>query len=99
MASYLPTVPPLEFATKRLLPDNASPQGALSPVMKLALIAAPVVALYSPTVLLRPFVTKMAVPSPDNATPPGPLTPVMKVALISAPVVASYSSTASAWLT
>ena len=43
--------------------------------MKLALIAVPVVALYSPTVLLPVFATKRVVPSPDNASPMGPLSP------------------------
>jgi hypothetical protein len=44
---------PLEkFVTKRMLPDNASPVGLNDPVR--AAIAAPVVALYSPTVLVPP---------------------------------------------
>jgi hypothetical protein len=49
VASYSPTE--LSFATKRLLPDNPSALGSFSPaevkwfVIKLALIAAPVVVL------------------------------------------------------
>jgi len=58
------------FDTKRVFPDNASPQGPFSPMMKLALIAAPVVALYSPTVLLLLFATKRLLP--DNASPKEP---------------------------
>ena len=46
LASYSPTAPPYWFDTKRLLPDNTSCVGTISPVMKLELIAAPVVALY-----------------------------------------------------
>src|SRR5271165_5396155 len=108
VASYLPTVPvPGDWMlliekippTKRLLPDTASPVRPLSPVMKLALIAAPVVALYSPTVpkevrLKNVSATKRAVPSADNASPMGLMRlPVMKLALITAPVAALYSPT------
>src|SRR5271165_1430085 len=82
------------FATNRAGPsaDNASTPGPFSPVMKLGLIAAPVVALYSLTVLLL-FSTKRAVPSADNASEEGPFSPVMKLGLIAAPVVALYSPT------
>jgi len=52
--------------------------------MKLALIAAPVAASYSPTVPLPLFGTKSVLP--NNATSWGPLSPVMKLALIEAPV-------------
>ena len=54
---------------------RANRVGSSSAVMKLALIAVPVVALYSPTVLLPVFATKRVVPSPDNASPMGPLSP------------------------
>ena len=49
-------------STKRLLPDTAIPKGVLSPVMKLALIVAPVVALYSPTVPVLRSATKRLLP-------------------------------------
>jgi hypothetical protein len=42
-----------------LLESSASAQGPFSPVMKLALTAAPVVALYSPTVLAMTLTAKM----------------------------------------
>jgi hypothetical protein len=45
----------------------ASPSGSLNPVMKLALIAAPVVALYAPTVSPNAFATKRVLP--DNTSP------------------------------
>jgi hypothetical protein len=51
VALYSPTVLLLLFVTKRILPDNASVEGPF-PVMKFALITAPVAALYSPTMLL-----------------------------------------------
>ena len=51
----------------------------ISPVMKLALIAAPVVALYSPTVPPLEFVTKRV--SPNTASPKGAFSPVMKLGL------------------
>ena len=76
-------------------PDNASPTGPFSPVMKLALIVAPVVALYSPTVvplkLVPWFATKRLLP--DNRSPTGPYSPVIKLGLIAAPVVALYTPT------
>jgi hypothetical protein len=59
--------------------------------MKLALMAAPVVALYWPTVpypLLRKLATKRMLR--DNASSEGSLNPVMKLALIAAPVLALY---------
>jgi len=59
----------------------------------MGLIAAPVVALYFPTVPVELFATKRAVPLPDNASPVGLLSPVMKLALIAAPVVALYLPT------
>src|SRR5713101_596866 len=61
------------------------------PVAKLALIGAPVVALYSPTVPLLKFATKRW--SPDRKSPAGPSSPGMKLALITAPVLALYSPT------
>ena len=63
-------------------------------MIKLALIAAPVVALYSPTVVPPKFVTKRLLP--DTASPEGPFSPVIKLALIAAPVVALYSPTVGA---
>ena len=69
------------FATKRVLPNTASPTGSFSPVMKLALIAAPVVASYLPTVPPLAFATKRVLP--DTASPSGTFSPVMKLALIS----------------
>src|SRR4029077_18393146 len=67
------------------------PIGPFNPVeMKELLIVAPVVALYSPIVLVPIFVTKRF--PPDNAMPTGELNPVeMKELLIVAPVVALYS--------
>ena len=64
------------------------------PWKKLGLIAAPVVALYLPTV--KPFVefrlvTKSSLP--NNSSPVSLDRPVMKLALIVAPVVASYLPT------
>ena len=70
---------------------SKSPVGWFSPVMKLAFIAAPVVASYSPTVVPDWFATKRSLP--DNARPAGLFSPVMKLALIAAPVVALYSPT------
>src|SRR5690349_15085841 len=70
---------------------TAMPVGLFSPVMKLALIAVPVVASYSPTVVPDWFATKRSLP--DNARPAGPFSPVMKLVLIAAPVVALYSPT------
>src|SRR5258708_4876775 len=64
------------------------------PVMKLALIAAPVEALYSPRVPLRLSATKRLLPK--SARPTGPFRLVMKLALIAAPVVALYSPTVPA---
>src|SRR5580704_7489446 len=43
VASYLPTVPPRLFVTKRALPDTAIWTGSLRPVIKLALINSPLV--------------------------------------------------------
>jgi len=70
-------------------------------VIKFALIAAPVLALYFPTVPVELLATKRAVPSPDNASPMGLMSPVMKLALITAPVAASYFPTVFVvlWLT
>jgi len=48
---------------------TASPLGLVSPVMKLALIAAPVVASYSPTVVPWKFDTKRLLP--DTASVAG----------------------------
>jgi hypothetical protein len=45
VALYSPTVPLPSFTTKRVLPVTPSPVGAFNPVMKLALIAAPLAAL------------------------------------------------------
>src|SRR5436190_14433855 len=70
---------------------NANPAGEVSPVMKLGLIRAPVMALYSRTVPAGPLATKRLLP--NTARPLGPLTPVMKIGLIRAPVEASYSAT------
>src|SRR5208282_6858146 len=64
---------------------NESPPGRLE--MKLALIAAPVVALYSPT--MEPFATKRSLP----ATPIPCTLPAMGIALSGAPVVALNSRT------
>jgi hypothetical protein len=65
------------------------PSGPFNPEMKELLIAAPVVALYSPIVSLPEFVTKRF--PPDNAMPDGKLNPEeMKELLIVAPVVALY---------
>src|SRR5271165_4111253 len=52
-----------------MLSDNTTSAGSFSPVMKLALITAPVVALYSPTVPLAEFATRRLLP--DNASPVG----------------------------
>jgi hypothetical protein len=43
---YLPTLFTPEFATKRVLPDKAIPPGPANPVIKLTLIAAPLVGAY-----------------------------------------------------
>ena len=59
--------------------------------MKLELITAPVVALYSPTRLLRLLATKRLLPR--KSMPLGVLNPVMKLVLIAVPVVTSYSPT------
>ena len=56
-ASYFATEP-LSFATKRVLPSwTASPLGVLNRVIKLALIAAPVVALHSLAVKIPSWLT------------------------------------------
>ena len=67
------------------------PNGAFNPEeMKELLMVAPVVALYSPIVLLTSFATKRF--PPDNAMPNGKLNPEeMKELLIVAPVMALYS--------
>jgi hypothetical protein len=78
-------------AANSVLPDNTSPEREPSPgrepdaVMKSRLMAAPVVASYSPTVPV-PATYRVL---PDNANSLSPLSPVMKFALIVAPVVAS----------
>src|ERR1700730_9659335 len=64
--------------------------------MRLALIGAPVVALYSPTLLVTKmvFVTKRRRAEVFNTSPKkGACSPVMKLALIAAPVVALYLPT------
>jgi hypothetical protein len=58
-------------------------------VINLALMAAPVVALYWPTVVA--FATNKLLP--DNTSSTGPPKPVMKLTLMAAPVVALYSLT------
>ena len=68
---------------------TASPSGLISPVIKLALITAPVVALSSPTVV-PPFSRREEVVARQGESA-GPFSPVMKLALIVA-VVASYIS-------
>src|SRR5436190_21761877 len=57
--------------------------------MKAGLIVAPVVALYSPIVLLNSFATNRF--PPDNAMKRGKSNPETKELLIVAPVVALYS--------
>jgi hypothetical protein len=73
-----------------VLLDTAILIGPFNPVIKLELIAAPVVASYLP-IPLSPFATKRE--SPDKARECGMFTPETKLALIVAPVVASYSPT------
>src|SRR5258708_3579718 len=68
----------------------ASPVGDCSPVIKLVLIASPVVASYLPTVPLW-FATKRVLS--NNVSAVGRPAPVMKLALIASPVVASYLPT------
>lgn len=80
---------PVAVATKSVLLDNAIGPLPRLCVMKLALIATPVLALYSP--IVPPVDTKSVLP--DNAKPLGLFSPVMKLALIGAPVVALYSPT------
>src|SRR5207253_1572748 len=94
VASYSPTVLPELFETKSSFPKRARPVGLLTPVMKLALITAPVVALYLPMVVPVPWNPPLPTKRllPEIARPAG-LNPVMKLALITAPVVASYSAT------
>jgi hypothetical protein len=70
---------------------TATPLGKVSPVMKLALIGAPVLASYSPTVPPKKFATKRVLP--DTASPKGSPSPVIKLGLIAAPVLASYLPT------
>ena len=66
------------------------PTGTFKPEeMKEGFIVAPVVALYSPIVLLKAFVTNRF--PPDTAIPFGEFTPEMKAGLIVAPVVALYA--------
>ena len=66
------------------------PTGSFNPEeMKELLIVAPVVALYSPIVLLPESVTKRF--PPDNTIPAGKFNPEMKELLIVAPVLALYS--------
>jgi hypothetical protein len=65
-----------------------------SPVIRFAFMAAPVVALYSPTVPVKKLVTKRV--SPDSANPLAPAIPVRRLGLIAVPVTASYSPTLSA---
>src|SRR5437868_8171383 len=72
---------------------NTNAAGWLSPVMKLGLIGAPVMASYSPTVPEALLATKRLLPK--IARPLGPST-VMKVGLIRAPVVAFHSETLAA---
>jgi hypothetical protein len=74
--------------------DTASNEGTISPVMKLALIAAPVLALYSPIVPVLAFPTNRS-PKPSSASPTGPRpppvdSPVMKLALTAVPLLARY---------
>src|SRR5215469_15570091 len=95
MESYLLTVFPKRFATRRCLPCNTSPVGPLRPVMKLALIAAPVVASYLPTVPVVKFATKRK-PEGKNGLGPTTASPVgsplikMKSGVMAAPVSALY---------
>ena len=60
-------------------------------VMKLAFITAPVMALYSLTLLRPPSATKRLVP--EIAMPQAPFKPEIKLELIAVPVVASNSPT------
>src|SRR5260221_1854242 len=78
------------FLVRYLALLTASPVGNCSPVIKLALIASPVVASYLPTVPLW-FATKRV--SSNNASAVGRPAPVMKLALIASPVEASYLPT------
>ena len=73
--------------------ETTMPDGPFNPEeMKELLIVAPVVALYSPIVLLPLFTTNRF--PPDNAMPNGAFNPEeMKELLIVAPVVALYSPT------
>ncbi len=79
------------FVTNRFPPENAMPRGSFNPEeMKELLIGAPVVALYSPIVLLPELATNRF--PPNNAMPFGKSNPEeMKELLIVAPVVALYS--------
>ena len=87
-ASNSLTAPAKTCAAKRVLPltVKATPEGPFSPVINFALIAAPVVALYSPTVPLPSFTTKRVLPV--TPSPVGAFNPVMKLALIAAPLAA-----------
>src|SRR5258708_36341625 len=74
---------------------TAIPWAWFSTVMKLALIASPVAALYSPTVLafnVLPLFNTKRMPS-DNASAMGALSPVMNFLLNGVPVLALYSLT------
>ncbi len=73
-------------------PKKASLTGAFSPVMKLALITAPVVRSYLPTVPLK-LATKRRCSTLSSASPKGTDSPVMKLALITSPVAALYLPT------
>src|SRR5437763_1275603 len=69
---------------------NANPAGEVSPVMKLGLIRAPVMALYSRTVPAGRLATKRLLA--ESCARAG-VSPVMKLGLMAAPVVASYLPT------
>src|SRR5260370_41616710 len=58
------------------------------PVMNVGLIAAPLLASYSPTVLLPRFATKRLLP--ETARESGPFRPGIKLAVMGAPAVAAY---------
>ena len=67
-----------------------TPAGLFSPVIKLTLIAAPVVASYSPTLLPISSTTKSSLPDTARLSATSQFNPVMKFALIGAPVVAQH---------
>ncbi len=90
-SNAMPPTAIIEHAEGSGTDATRTPLGSFSPVMKLALIAAPVAASYSPTAPPNWFPTKRLLP--DNASWPGLFIPVMKLGLIAAPVVALYSPT------